>query len=81
MKISGDRESESQRTLDRIARETDGGSDLFSRTARRARDHVSAADKDPGDQMELWGTRIGRLLGLVLLVALIVYLAFFVTGG
>lgn len=80
MKSGDDRHGESERILNRISRETDGGSTLFERTAKRARDHVSAADADGQDPIELWGTRIGRVLGPVLLAVAVVYL-FFRFGG
>jgi hypothetical protein len=76
-----DMERESDRILGRISRESDGGSSLFARTARRARDHVSARDMDGDDRIELLGTRIGRVLGLILLAGLIVYLVSVVAGG
>lgn len=82
--MSGDKndgKTESDRILARIARETEGGSSLFSRTAKRARDHVTAADVDSEDRIELVGTRIGRVLGLALLVVLIAYLTSMVIGG
>lgn len=76
-----DRDRESERILNRISLESDGGSTLFQRTAKRARDHVSARDADADDPIEMWGTRIGRVLGLVLLAGLVIYLILFVTGG
>lgn len=76
-----DGRDESERILGRIARETDGGSSLFASTAKRARDHVTAADVDADDRIELLGTRIGRVLGLVLLVVLVIYLTSMVMSG
>ena len=74
-----DRETESRRILDRVMREADsGGSSMISRTARQARDHISAKDADPSDRIEYWGTRIGRVLGLVLCAILLVWLLSFV---
>ncbi|WP_315926134.1 hypothetical protein [Mesorhizobium sp. SP-1A] len=75
-------ERESRRILDRIARETEPGlSPLISRAVRNARDHVAAEDADPTDAVEVWGTRIGRVLGLVLAVAIMVWLAFFLINN
>ncbi|MBA3448686.1 MAG: hypothetical protein H0T56_13995 [Pseudaminobacter sp.] len=77
-----DRDAESRRILDRVAREAEsGGSSLVSRAVRRARDHVSAADADRDDTIEYWGTRVGRVLGLVLTIGIIVWLVAFVTSG
>ena len=42
--------------------------------AERAKDHMSAADKDDDDHIEVWGTRIGRGLGLIFAVCLVIYL-------
>jgi len=47
----------------------------FTRMADRAQKHLAAADKDETDQIEVWGTRIGRGAGLVFFVGLVVYLA------
>ena len=76
-----DTNEESRRILDRIARESDGGS-LMARTTQRARDHLTAADADRSDWIEHLGTRIGRILGLVITIGLVVWLmAFLIRGG
>lgn len=61
---------ESRRILDRIARESDPSGSLAVRTARRVGRHMRAEDADPTDPVEVWGTRIGRIIGIILLVAL-----------
>ena len=72
------RTREARRIMDRIERETDpGGTTIASRSVQRAADHFSARDRDQDDAIELWGTRLGRVIGLVLTIALLVYL---VTG-
>ncbi|MBO6506938.1 MAG: hypothetical protein JJ866_09875 [Roseibium sp.] len=53
--------------------ETVAGS-TFVRMADRAKSHMSAADKDEDDRIEVWGTRIGRGLGLIFFVGLVIYL-------
>ncbi|RLP26376.1 hypothetical protein D8676_09965 [Mesorhizobium sp. YM1C-6-2] len=74
--------AESRRILDRVSREAEsGGRSVIDRAARRARDHVTAADVDHEDWVEYWGTRIGRILGLVLLVGLIVWLVLYLAQG
>ncbi len=35
---------------------------------------MSAADKNEDDQIEVWGTRIGRGAGLVFAIGLVIYL-------
>lgn len=73
-----DRETESRRILDRVMREADSsGPSMLSRTAKRARDHISATDADQSDRIEYWGTRIGRVLGLVVCAVLLVWLLSF----
>ena len=74
--------AESRRILDRVSREAEsGGRSVIDRAARRARDHVTAADIEREDRVEYWGTRIGRMLGLVLLVGLIVWLVLYLAQG
>jgi hypothetical protein len=73
-----ERRAESRRILERVSREAEsGGHSAIDRAARRARDHVTAADVDRDDWVEYWGTRIGRILGLLLLVGLIVWLVIY----
>jgi hypothetical protein len=74
-------EEESRRILERIGREGEsGGVSLLARTSRSVRDHVTAADIDQTDRIEYWGTRIGRSLGLVLVVAMMIWLALHLYG-
>jgi hypothetical protein len=74
-----DRNRESARILDRVALEAD--SSPATRAVRAGRDHVQAADLAGDDRLELWGTRIGRSLALVVTAGLIVWLVLIVTGG
>jgi hypothetical protein len=53
---------ESKRILDRLAKEADGG---------------RSADPET-DWIELWGTRIGRSLGVVIFAGLVLWLVFVV---
>lgn len=53
--------------------ETIAGS-TFVRLADRARGHLSAADKDEDDAIEVWGSRIGRGLGAIFAIGLVIYL-------
>lgn len=54
------------------------GSSGFARTLAQAGDrleaHFGGADADPDDRVEVWGRRIGRTLGLVFAVLLVVHL-------
>jgi hypothetical protein len=75
-----DSDDESRRIIDRVARETDpGGTSFIARTAKGARDHVTAADADQSDPIEYWGTRIGRALGFVIAIGLLIWLVVFVS--
>jgi hypothetical protein len=77
-----DSDNESRRILERIARETDpAGTSFVARTTKGMRDHVTAADADRADPIEVWGTRIGRILGLLLALGLMIWLVLFVTRG
>lgn len=73
---------ESRRILDRVSREAEaGGRSAIDRAANRARDHLSAKDVDRGDWAEYWGTRIGRTIGAVFLVGMIVWLVLYLAKG
>ncbi|WP_420339543.1 hypothetical protein [Roseibium sp.] len=75
-KADQQRRDEALRAIDRAQAESETvvGS-TFVRMADRARDHMSAADKDADDHIEVWGTRIGRSLGLMFAIGLVIYLA------
>jgi len=66
---------EALHTLDRVGAESEtvAGS-TFVRMAERAKSHMSAADKEEDDRIEVWGTRIGRTLGLLFAIGLVIYL-------
>ncbi|HEY4191408.1 MAG TPA: hypothetical protein VGM46_02075 [Mesorhizobium sp.] len=77
-----DDDGESRRILQRIAGESEpGGASFAVRKAKGALDRVSAADADRSDAIEYWGTRIGRVLGLLLAIGLMIWLVIFLTRG
>ena len=77
-----DDEKESRRILERVARETTpGGTTFVARAAKDARDHMSAADADRSDPIEVWGTRVGRTLGLIIAIGLLAWLVYAATRG
>ncbi|MDX8465553.1 hypothetical protein RFM26_07630 [Mesorhizobium sp. VK23B] len=77
-----DDENESRRILERVARETaPGGASFVARAAKDARDHMTAADADRSDPIEVWGTRIGRTLGLIIAIGLLAWLVYVATQG
>ncbi|MTI43435.1 hypothetical protein JM93_03856 [Roseibium hamelinense] len=66
---------EALKAIDRVQAESETIADsTFARMAHRAQDHLGAADKDPDDQIEVWGTRIGRVAGLIFAIGLVIYL-------
>ncbi|MBO0346768.1 hypothetical protein J0X15_16190 [Roseibium sp. CAU 1637] len=63
------------RDLDRVAAESETiGSSTFVRMAKRAQDHLGAADKAKTDPVEIWATRIGRSAGLIFALGLLIHL-------
>lgn len=72
---SNDTEAESKRILERVAQESEiVGTSSVKRVAERVKGHLSAQDADENEWAELWGKRIGRALGAVFAVVLLVYL-------
>lgn len=75
-------QDESRRILKQIQGESEVGG-LAHRTADRLHDHLTARDADPDDTVEKWGTRIGRAIGALVTVAVIIFVirALSGTGG
>ncbi|HET7414030.1 MAG TPA: hypothetical protein VFJ18_15360 [Pararhizobium sp.] len=70
-----ERAEEARRELQRLGH----GSGLFStpmlkRRAHSLGAHFTGKDADAGDRIEVWGTRIGRGLGLIAFIGLLVWL-------
>ena len=77
-----DRHAESRRILDRVTRDAHSGPfGLFGRGVERARRHIAAGDADQNDRIELWGTRIGRSIGLLVLAAFLVWVLNYLAAG
>ena len=75
-----DRSEQARRDLERLSEE--GG--LLNTPKLKAktdsvRDHLAAADTDQDDRIEVWGTRIGRWLSVVVFVLLALWLFNFFT--
>lgn len=82
MADGAERQQESKRILDRIAREA--GSDaatVLGGTAHEADGHLAARGADPNDSIELWGTRIGHILGLVITIGVLAWLVLYLLRG
>jgi hypothetical protein len=77
----GDRDAESRRILERVAREQPSGRGFLGRSSERALGHLAAEDADQNDWIELWGTRIGRTIGAILIVAFLVWIVSYLASG
>ena len=68
-------EEESRRILERVQQESETvGTSSLRRVAERVKGHISAEDADENEWAEVWGTRIGRTLGAIFAVGLVIYL-------
>lgn len=71
MQNPDDRARDAKAALDRASRESTG----FAESAlAKMSGHFAAKDADPQDGAELWGRRIGRILGAGFLIYLVVSL-------
>jgi hypothetical protein len=62
------RSIESRRIIGRVGQETEAS------MVNRVHNHMTGADADQNDWADVWGTRIGRSLGVILLLVLIYHL-------
>ena len=70
-----DGEDEAKRILERVAQDSETvGASSMRRIAERVKGHISADDAEQNEWAELWGTRIGRVLGAIFFVVLVIYL-------
>lgn len=70
-----DNEVEAKRILERVAQESETvGTSSAKRVAERVKGHITAQDADENEWAELWGKRIGRALGAIFVVVLIIHL-------
>ncbi len=68
---------EALRDLERLTAQGEVvGTSAMVRAAKKAGDHLKGADARQDDPIEVWGTRIGRGLGAVFFVFLVIYLVF-----
>ena len=75
-------EAEARRILSQINAETAAtGLPRARNMLDRAGDHFAGADADPDDKAEVWGRRIGRGIGLALLIYLVIWLIRFVANA
>jgi hypothetical protein len=69
-----ERQEEARRILDRLEREQIGADGLVRRGFARTANHLADGDAPENDRIEIWATRIGRTLGLLITLAIIVWL-------
>ena len=74
-----DSEAESRRIIGRVGAESEAS--MARRAADRVAGHMAGRDAEPGARIELWGTRIGRWLGLALLAYVLWWLYDFMAAG
>ncbi|RLL73562.1 hypothetical protein D8666_15485 [Ochrobactrum soli] len=72
-----ERQEEARRILERLEREQTGAEGIVRRGFARTATHLAAGDTPENDRIELWATRIGRTLGLLITLAIIVWLVFY----
>lgn len=73
--IEEERRRQSEEALRRVARDTESIGDGATRsTLGRVTGHFAAGDAVPEDRVDVWGKRIGRILALVAVIALLVHL-------
>ena len=59
-------QAESRRILERVARDSETiGASSMARVANRVSQHFRGEENPRDDAIEVWGKRIGRLLGLL----------------
>lgn len=69
------RAEEAKRILEGVHRDAETvGTSSMRRTAERTRDHFMGRDAAEGDDIELWGKRIGRALAVAVVLILIYHL-------
>lgn len=74
-----DSEAESRRIIGRVGAESEAS--MARRAADRVAGHMAGRDAEGGDRIEVWGTRIGRWLGLALLAYVLWWLYDFMAAG
>ena len=72
-----ERQEEARRILDRLEREQTGAEGIVRRGFSRTAHHLAATDAPENDPIELWATRVGRGLGFLITLAIIVWLIFY----
>ena len=82
MSDKNDRSRQARRDLERLSEE---GALLsapkLKAKSKSVKGHFMARDIDPSDRIEVWGSRIGRILSLIAVFLLIVWLVGFLQNS
>jgi hypothetical protein len=54
---------------------------FVGRSTERARGHLAADDADHNDWIEVWGTRIGRSLAIIVIFAFLLWVVNYLASG
>ena len=69
------REREAKKALERVERDAEViGQSSLVRAAEKVRGHMSGADANPDDPVEIWGKRVGRILSVIAFIGLAIWL-------
>ncbi|MBO6640118.1 MAG: hypothetical protein JJ920_19645 [Roseitalea sp.] len=75
-----EREDEARKVIERVERDSEiVGRSSFVRAAGKARDHLTAAEADADDPVEVWGRRVGRILSVIAFIVLALWLFAYLT--
>ncbi|WP_343315099.1 hypothetical protein AAIB41_16530 [Brucella sp. BE17] len=74
-----ERATESRRILERL--EQSGADSMVRRGLTRTASHFAADDAPENDHIEVWATRIGRFIGLLITLAIIGWLLLYLLSN
>ncbi len=70
-----DEAREARAALERVTRDAEViGTSSFVRTADKVRGHMTAADADPNDKVEVWARRTARAASVIAFIGLALWL-------
>jgi hypothetical protein len=73
-----DQSKKARKDLERVSREGDlVNTPRLKGKSKSVKGHFMADDVDPSDRIEVWGSRIGRILSLIAVFLLLIWLVDF----